>query len=261
MKKQAKYNLTDMTFLVPLRVDSMVRLENMLMSLRYLLRHFETNIVVLHADGYDNGIIPKLLDKSIKYRFVEDYDAVFYRTKYLNCMTAEVATPYLAIWDADVIVPKEQIADAVQKLREGYEIAYPYDGQFYDTTYIVREQFWKTGSIKTLVKNQAKMGLIYGTNMKGGAMFVNREAYMAAGMENEKFYGWGPEDWERSDRWKILDYKTHQSEGCLYHLTHNRGSNSTFRSMEQMKDSNKERQLTTISGRNEILNRNIDVNQ
>lgn len=248
-----KNDLTDMTFLIPLRIDSIVRLENMLMSIRFLLRNFDTNITVLQVAAYENGIVPLLLDKKIKYRFIEDYDMVFYRTKYLNIMTRDADTKYVGIWDTDVVIPKEQIADAVQKLRQGYDIAYPYDGHFYDTTSIIREQFLKSGNIKLLKINQSKMGLIYGPQMKGGAMFVNREAYIAAGMENEKFYGWGPEDFERYERWKILDYSIYQAEGSLYHLTHSRGSNSSFRSKGQMKDSNKERFLTEMSSKEDII--------
>jgi hypothetical protein len=254
MKERGKkYDLSDTTLIIPLRVDSIVRLENMLMSINYMLKYFKINITVLQAASYENDIVPRLIDKKVQYQFVEDYDTVFYRTKYLNRMTKESDTPYIGIWDADVIVPKEQIAEAVGKLHEDYVISFPYDGHFYDTTDIIREQFWKSGNIQTLKNNQAKMGLIYGTNTKGGAIFVNREAYITAGMENEKFYGWGPEDFERYERWKGMDYKIYQTEGPLYHLTHSRGNNSTFRSIEQAINMNKEKFLTSMSSRDEIL--------
>jgi len=102
------------------------------------------------------------------------------------------------------------------------------------------------------------MSLIYGIDMKGGAMFVNKEAYIKAGMENEKFYGWGPEDWERFERWKILNLKIYQSKGPLFHLTHSRGSNSTFRSTEQSINTHKELSLTRFSSKSELLE---DLNQ
>jgi len=254
-----KYPLKDLTFLIPLRADSIIRIENMLMSIRYLLKHFDTNIYILHSSAYENGILHRILDKSIRYSFIEDYDTIFYRTKYLNQMTLSASTPFVAIWDTDVIIDKNQIIDGIIKLREGYDIVYPYDGHFYDTTDIIRELFLKTRDVKVLSKNKAKMGLIYGTDMKGGAMFVNRDSYIKAGMENENFYGWGPEDFERYERWKILNYKVYQSPGCLYHLTHSRSNNSTFRSMEQMKDSNKERQLTSFSNKEEILKKMTSI--
>lgn len=35
----------------------------------------------------------------------------------------------------------------------------------------------------------------------GGAIFVQTNKYLQAGMENEDFYGWGLEDGERHYRW------------------------------------------------------------
>jgi len=252
-KMNGKIDLSDFSFLIPLHVDGMLRIENIIMSVRYLLRHFVTNIYVLQTGSYENGIIPKLLDKRINYRFIEDRDPVFYRTKYLNMMTKEANTPLVGIWDTDIIIPKEQIVDSIQKLRDGYEIAYPYDGHFYDTTDIIRELFWKTNNLNVLIRNKDKMGLIYGNNMKGGAMFVNKSAYMNGGMENENFYGWGPEDWERYERWKIVGFRIYQSSGCLYHLTHNRGLNSQFRSIEQMTSSNKVLRNTAFCNKDNIF--------
>jgi len=253
-----KYNLREMTFLIPLRVDSLVRLENILMSIEYLLRHFDTNIFVLQADNYDSGIVSKFLNKRVKYRFMEDYDNVFYRTKYLNIMTTETSTPFIAIWDADVIVPYQQIIDSFQKLHEGFEIAYPYDGHFYDTSDIIREVFFKSRKLQILEQHQSKMGLTYGDKMIGGAIFVNRDAYVAAGMECEDFYGWGPEDWERFERWRAFNYKIYRAHGNLYHLTHSRGINSTHRSMEHFIDTNKRCRLNMLSN-NEDLRNNINT--
>jgi len=89
--------------------------------------------------------------------------------------------------------------------------------------------------------------------MIGGAVFVNRKTYIKAGMMSEKFYGWGPEDFELYERLKILCLKIYRSEGPLFHLTHSRGSNSAFRSMEQAKNTNKERITTILSSKTELL--------
>lgn len=229
LSSNKKYSLLDFTFLIPVRIDSIVRLENFIMSVNYILKHFDTNILILNASGYDNGLVKRNINKNIQYIFVEDRDPVFYRTKYINQMTLESKTPLIGIWDADVIIHYKQIIETVEKLREGYEIAYPYNGDFYDTSDIIREQFWKKQDIKVLIRHQDKMEMIYGKQLKGGAVFVNKEAYLKAGLENEKFYGWSPEDSERYDRFKIFGYKIHRSSGPLFHLTHSRGSNSTYR--------------------------------
>ena len=249
-----KTDIKDVTFLIPLRIDSHVRLENLNMTVKSLLKSFDTHINVLEAASYRNGFVKKILGNKVDYLFIEDKDPVFYRTKYLNMMTHQTHTPYVGIWDSDVIVPKEQIIDSINKLRQGVEIVYPYDGYFYDTTNVIRELYLQNQSTKFLLKHKEKMDLIYGNNAKGGAMLVNKDAYINAGMENERFYGWGSEDTERFDRWNILGLTIHRSKGPLFHLTHNRGNNSEYRSKYQLINTNKAWALTRFSTKTELLN-------
>jgi predicted glycosyltransferase involved in capsule biosynthesis len=249
---KAKYKLQDTTFIIPVRIDTVVRLENLILSTSYLLRNFVTNIIVLEAAEYENGLIDKML-KGITYSFVEDRDPVFYRTKYLNQMTKLSATPFVAVWDADVIVPEKQIIESVEKLRNGtVDMIYPFDGHFYDVSDPIRELYLRTGSINMLKSNTLKMELTYGDNSVGGAFIVNKKSYMETGMENERFYGWGPEDGERFCRWKVMGLKVEFNRGNLYHLSHPRGSNSTFRSAQQAKNTRTEFALTQQSSKEEI---------
>lgn len=251
-----KHDLLDTTFLIPVRLDSVIRLENLILSIQYLQKHFSTHIMILEATDYNNGFIEQLLGKWINYYFVEDRDPVFYRTKYINRMTELSDTPYLAIWDADVIVPKEQTMDAISRLREGsVDMIYPYDGHFYDSSDPIREIYLKTRNIKALSSNILKMILPYGAKMVGGAFMVNKEAYLAAGKENERYYGWGPEDGERYHRWRNIGMKVEYSFGNLYHLSHPRGINSSFRSVGQQDHTQKELLLTQQSSKEEILQR------
>lgn len=239
--------------MIPIRLDSVVRLENLIMSIDFLCKHFNTNILVLQASKYENHIIPKLLGRNIKYYFLEDYDNVFYRTKYLNFMTTISQTPYLAIWDADVIIPQKQVIEAVSELEKGADIVYPYDGHFFDTSSLIRELYIKRPDIRILERNKEKMFLLYGNKMIGGAIFVNRQSYIDSGMENTNFYGWGPEDSERHIRWKYLGYKIKYIKGHLFHLTHQRGSDSKFRSKDQITSTHDEIIKLVRSSKKEIL--------
>lgn len=231
-----KQNLMDITFIIPIRLDSIIRLENLLQTIQHIHKHFITNIIVLEAAEYNNGFIKKIVGGNIDYCFVEDRDPVFYRTKYLNQLTDMTKTPYIAIWDADIIIPKEQILYAIKRIRENIvDVIYPYDGHFYDISIPIRELFIKTNKINILSKNVLKMDLPYGNPMIGGAFMANKDIYMKAGKENEDFYGWGPEDGERYFRWRNLGIRVEHGIGNLYHLSHPRGINSEFRS-ERQKD-------------------------
>lgn len=50
-----KNNLMDVTFLITVRIDSIIRLENLLMTTRFLLRYFDCKIIVLETAPYENG--------------------------------------------------------------------------------------------------------------------------------------------------------------------------------------------------------------
>ena len=75
---------------------------------------------------------------------------------------------------------------------------------------------------------------------------------MEVGMENENFYGWGPEDWERYDRWKNLGYRVRMIDGVLFHLTHPRDMNGQHNSEEQRKSSTCEKERVVLSSEAEI---------
>ena len=221
-----KFNLMDVDFIIPVRIDSIVRVENLLASVALIEKYFHTNIYVLEAAGVNNHIVERMLPRDVSYSFVTDWDPVFHRTKYLNLLSSQGMGKYISIWDADVIIDSCQIVDAVNLLRNGTaDVVFPYDGHFYDTTEIVRSVFLEKSDISILKENMGKMQQPYGLNMGGGAIFISREKFEEAGGEDESFYGWGQEDWNRMEKWEKLDYQIRRTGGPLFHLTHPRDLN------------------------------------
>ena len=246
-----KFDLTDTTFIIPVRVDTIVRLENLMLCVDHLLEKLDTCIVILEAAPYHNGIIQNLLQDRVTYRFVEDKDPVYHKTKYVNQLAAEVKTEFTGIWDVDVIVPHEQIVDAMQHLRQNScDVAYPFDGDCYDTSDILRSHYMVHRDLEFLKANRGKMQLMYKVEgvigAVGGAILVRTDKYRMAGMDNEYFYGWGLEDCERHYRWLSFDFKIHRSEGYIFHLTHTR--DATWMS------SSKSHHQKAEHDRNEIVN-------
>ena len=222
------------TFLILVRLDTIERIENLLAATKFLTQNLETTIAVLECAQLNNGLLKNLLDKTIHYTFQEDHDPILYRTKYLNQMIRSVETPFVAVWDTDVIVPVSQIAKAVEMLQNGEaNFVYPYEKQFLDTSPILRKLFLETGNIDVLEQNVKKMKEMYLPNPVGGAFLANVEAYKASGLENEDFYGWGMEDGERYHRWENQGYKIKRVPGPLFHLSHGRGINSVFHNADQ----------------------------
>jgi predicted glycosyltransferase involved in capsule biosynthesis len=56
---------------------------------------------------------------------------------------------------------------------------------------------------------------------------MNKKSFIRAGMENENFISWGPEDSERFNRYHILGLTVQRIPGAMYHMDHYVGENSS----------------------------------
>ncbi|GAB6122096.1 galactosyltransferase-related protein [Dysgonomonas termitidis] len=226
-----KIDMKDTTFIIVVRLDSIDRLENIQAVTSQLCKYFETNIIIVEVTDYYNGILKSLLPGKVIYKFIEDKDNVFHRTFYFNQLTNEIDTPIMALWDTDVVIDKKAIVEATNYIRtNNADIAYPYNGIFLETSDILRKYYLKTKDIRVLYRNKNKLDLLYHQPMVGGAVIVNREKYIEAGMENERHYGWGNDDFDRYYRFAGLGYRIYRVNTPLFHLSHSRGDNSKFRS-------------------------------
>lgn len=225
----SKILLEDTTFVIPIRVDCVERLENISMVLDYLTSIFSTNIIILEADKIRSGIIEEVIKGRAQYIFIEDTNTVFYRTRYLNILAGMVVTDYIAVWDSDVIVHPYQLNSAVNGLRKNdHDFVFPYDGNFLDIGVNHRTQFFQNRNIDYLIDNRDEMLLPYTSTACGGGFVARLSDYLECGGENENFYGWGQEDGERVERWKILGKKVRRTQGPMFHLYHPRGRNSNY---------------------------------
>lgn len=231
-EKNEKLDLTDVTFLIRLRIDSMQRFENTNTVIRFITSHFKTNISILEVDG-EQQYFPEIMVNNVRYRFVEDKNEIFHKTRWANQMISDASTPYVAVWDADAIATPEQVVEAVEKLRTGEAVmCFPYNGRFYSCDKISTDLYKTFHDIEVLNKNILVMQLMHGYHSSGGAFIVNRKQYIAAGGENENIYGWGLEDAERLKRMETLNLPVFKSKGPLFHLWHPKVKNSWFANAE-----------------------------
>jgi len=244
-----KTDLRDVSILIPLRIDSLDRLENMVYVVKYLIKYLDLNICILHADKIQHKYVSRLLPKECNYIFVEDIDPIFHRTYYINRLYEMAESPILAIWDADVIVPPEQIIYSVISIRRDVcEVCFPYDGTFLNVDPILKDCFSSVSfDIDFLRRNETKMNVLYNSVQNGGAFFISREAFLRSKLEDEAFYGWGPEDWNRIEKWKVLGYRIVRSKGSLYHLYHSRDINGNYSSFFQRKNCHSLLAMTQVS--------------
>ena len=237
-----KIDLKDVTFIIPIRIDSVERLDNLQVVTDYILSLCNTNIFVVEGHNRNTGIVKKILHPSIHYFFNEDDMDIFHRTRYINAMARLVDTSYVAVWDADVIIPSIQFDLSIKCLRNGIsDMVIPYNGKFLETGFSLRNQYFSTKDMSVLEKNNDSMKLLFGSSATGGGFFIDKKEYQMAGMENENFFGWGMEDGERVKRLKILGFNISRINcGPMYHFSHPRGINSSYRSTEAQINATKE---------------------
>lgn len=196
-----------------------------------LLKYFHTNIYVLEADSFNNGILKKSLNKKIIYQFIEDKDPIMHKTKYYNRMLNDVDTKYVGIWDTDIVIDKSAICDAVKHLRKEADIALPYNGFCYEVPDIIKKYYFKHQDIRVLKRHMGKMNLLYEQLLVGGAILVKTDKYLQSGGDNEEIYGWGNDDFIRYKRFQANKYNIYRTKDSLFHLCHPRGINSQYRSL------------------------------
>jgi SAM-dependent methyltransferase len=217
--EQYKIDLKDATFTVPVSFDHPDRKQNLDLSLCLLQRDFDTNVIVMEQGG-DRFQYVKEWARYERFEGVE-----FHRTKMLNQMAAMAETDIVVNWDADTFLYPMQILQAVEKIRDGADMVYPFDGRSARVPRV--SNFGK-------LERSLDVGIFGGLEFKGmdkydsvgHCVFFDRQAFMDGGMENENMISFGPEDVERFERFKRLGFKVEKIKGPVYHLDHWIGVNS-----------------------------------
>ena len=228
-------DLKNCTFIIPIRIESEDRMRNVVTVLAYLLKNFDTKVIVKEVDVesvYEDQVLPQIEDflgdniNNLTHVFEKSDDPVFYRMKILNEMIDMADTMAIANYDCDVLFKKETYVESVKMIMDGFDLVYPYGfGNYQKQVFIdddgVSEFINEDFDFAVLDKKSRMYDAQY-----GHVQFVNRKTYILAGMENENFRGSSPEDKERFYRFDKMGYSVGRIDDIVYHLEHSRGSNS-----------------------------------
>lgn len=231
-----KINLSNATFIIPIRLESDDRLRNVITSICYLLANFKTNIIVHEVDSesvFAENALPQItefLDGSIDgldHVFEKSYSQAFHRQRVINDMLMKSTTPVVVNYDCDVLLPKTTYEYACNMIiKNNVDLVYPYgDGnwqyQIFADDELVTDFLTKEFDFEIL-KKKSKVYM----SKYGFCQFFNRDSYISGGMENENFVAYAPEDVERYYRFTKLGYKVERINDWIYHLEHKRTPNS-----------------------------------
>ncbi len=233
-----KIDLSDCTFMIPIRIDSDDRVRNIITVLCFLIKTFETNIIVKEVDSnqfFKDYALPQIEEfvgndiKQLIYLFEQSEDPVFHRMKIINEMISISNTKVIVNYDCDVLLRPETYQKSCEMiLNQSYDVVYPYGfGMF-------QKQIFADDEIVTKFINQEFDFSILEQKFKpyqaeyGHVQFFNKDSYIDAGMENENFVSWSPEDKERYFRFDKMGYNVGRIDDYVYHLEHSRGQNSNY---------------------------------
>src|ERR1017187_8584317 len=126
-----KLDLTKTTFIIPIYIESQDRKTNLTITLSYLFKHLDTNVIVLEHDTVSKvpNILKELnLENKLTYIFSknESGNDVFHRTKFLNQMLHCVKTPVVVNYDVDILLKPEVYLECQNKILSGSDLIYPY---------------------------------------------------------------------------------------------------------------------------------------
>ena len=234
-----KIDLSQATFIIPIRIESPDRLRNVITTTAFLLENFDTNIIIKEVDSesvFQRDALPVLEDivntdniwVNFNHIFERSDEPLFHRQRVLNEMVMETDTEIVVNYDCDAIFPLDSYELAYKGIMDGvYDVVYPYGSGMYQkqvkATDVTVSQFLETGDYEFLdaVSNTH-------TSDFGWAQFFRTKVYIEGGLENENFRAYAPEDKERFYRFTTLGYSVGRIDGVVYHLEHERGENSWF---------------------------------
>ena len=215
------FDATDLTVLIPVRVDTPDRLRNLVTCTRAILNTMTCRILV--GVGDPSTVIEHLDSRVEVIPIFDPPHQAFHRTRINNDLARRATSPIIAVVDTDVVLPSGQWRRALETLRRGdADLVYPFDGRMVEVPHAAHS-WLERGELDALPPNSCK---IIEALSVGGCFVFDRETFLAYGMENERFVSWGFEDDERILRAHKLGVRVDRQHGVIYHIEHRRGPDS-----------------------------------
>ena len=120
----------NLTFLIPVKIESEDRVRNLTTVLTYLLKKFDAKILVQEHDKVQrfNDLVLPNIPKSDKIEYIFDLQTnnYFHKTKILNDLLLRSKTEVVCNYDTDVLLPEKTYTEAYQLIKtKKYDVVYP----------------------------------------------------------------------------------------------------------------------------------------
>ena len=236
-----KHNLTDTTFIIPVKIESDDRLRHAITVCCFLLSKFDTNILIKEVNSepvFENEALPQIKEfigdtSNISYYFEKESDnSFFHKTRYFNELLSKCNTDVVSAYDIDVLLPVSTYLKSEKMCKGDYDLVYPFGFGTQENQVKWQKKVFASDELVSDFLNQNFDFSIFENHSQkdraqwGHAQFFKKTSYIEGGMENENFKAWGPEDEEKHYRFPKLGYNIGRVIDWVYHLEHSRGDDS-----------------------------------
>lgn len=209
----------DITFVIPVKIDTEERTRNLEINLEYIRKHMDVNVIVSEMD-FDG---PKAKELSIKHKCRHLYTNIkegrlYNYNKALNIGARQVKTPLMAKVDVDCIITPEQWERTIFFLkRDKADMIYPFDGTFYNIHRCQIDTFREHLDINRIDWRELSC---WSRESVGGIQAYRLDSFYKYGMVNEAFEGWGFEDNFQKYIYNAQGARILRTQCPIWHLDH-----------------------------------------
>lgn len=239
--------MNDITYILPVRIESNDRLRNVITSISYLLKKFpEAKVIVKEVDSQSNfyqyalpAIKTVVNTDNLNHIYEKSTDNLFHKTRILNDLILEANTKVVVSHDVDVVYPVESHIQSYNMIKDGeYDVVYPYGCGVYQYQVSYPQKLYElflnsNFDINLLLKNSSTQA-----STIGWTQFYDRSKVINGFMWNENFISWGAEDCEFYYRFNALGYKVGRVDSWIFHLEHSRTHNSHYHNPKFIENDN-----------------------
>lgn len=228
----------DLSFIIPIKLESKDRLRNCITVISYLLNKVPTaQIYLKEVDEQSNFLeyaLPEIKNnadvKNLHHAFQHNpSNSLFHRTRYINDLFMQTTSKVVWHYDIDVLFPETTYTNTYDLINtKGFDFVYPFGCGVYQNAVKYSDELYEkfvSSSYDLTILKQDSFRL---SSTVGFSQVFNRNSYIKFGMMNENFISWGCEDCEFYYRMSILNYKIGRIWDDVYHLEHSRTFNSHY---------------------------------
>lgn len=230
--------MKDLSFIIPIRVDTEDRIDNCLTVLRFIQSHFPDSEVLLMEQDSEPRTTKIVTTFPWVRRSFETNPGRFSKSRAVNEGVALSTRPLICMCDTDILLHPDAIRQACKMLRRGLgRVVIPHNRIFMDVSGALKAEISESLNMEKYGKvrrfSDAPVRPDNATrDCNGGIFLAEKKVLLLSGGLNKKMISYGWEDTEFIRRLdKLGQYTFMLPKYNLVHLDHRRGTDSRINEM------------------------------